>query len=104
MTQFIPTGENTVRVSHHHLTVNAFGERRFNYKPALFIPTDDTTIQIGLIQRQTELTPLNTATVTLQGECRQIELSADDESLLSALDGICQSFISSDLFKKHYPQ
>jgi hypothetical protein len=102
MTQFIPSGDNTVRVSHHHLTVNAFGERRFNYKPALFIPYEDATIQIGLIQRQTELTPLNTATVTLQGECRQIELSEEDERLLSALDGICQSFISSDLFKKYY--
>jgi hypothetical protein len=104
MTQFIPAGENTVRVSHHHLTVNAFGERRFNYKPALFIPNDDATIQIGLIQQQTDLTPLNTATVTLQGECRHLELPAEDERLLSDLDGICQSFISSDLFKKYYPQ
>lgn len=104
MSQFIPAGENTVRVSHHHLTVNAFGERRFGYKPSLFIPHENTAIQIGYIQRQTELTPMNTATVTLEGECRQIDLSNDEEQLLKTLDELCQGFISSDLFKKYYSQ
>lgn len=102
MTQFLHSGENTVRISHHHLTVNAFGERRFGYKPTLFIPSDEATIKIGLIQKQTELTPMNTPTVTLEGECRIVELPDEDQRLLTALDNVCQNFIGSELFKKYY--
>lgn len=102
MTQFLHSGENTVRISHHHLTVNAFGERRFGYKPTLFIPSDEATIKIGLIQKQTEMTPMNTPTVTLEGECRIVELPEEDQRLLTVLDNVCQSFIASELFSKYY--
>lgn len=103
MVQFLISGENTVKISHHHLTVNAFGERRFGYKPVVFIPNENAAIRIGRIQKETELTPLNTATVTLEGECRVVDLSTEDEKILHALDKLCQDFMVSDLFRKHYP-
>jgi len=68
----------------------------------LFIPNDDATIKIGLIQKQTPLTPMNTPTVTLEGECRIIELSEEDEQLLTGMDNLCQNFISTELFQKYY--
>lgn len=103
MVQFLPTiQENQHIISHIHLTVNSLGDRDFHYNPQIFIPSKDAIIKLGISTIETVLTPLKTATVTLNGSCRVIEVEMVVGEIIKEMNKMVQGFKLSNVYKKYY--